>query len=735
MAITKETRIIRPVFENIPKELSGLSHWVLWKSEYRDGKYTKIPYTVKEEKAKTNIRATWTTLEEVRVAYERGGFDGIGFVFTSEDPFVGIDLDGHAIDGEAVTKEAQALRNYSYTEVSPSGTGLHIIFKGKLPEWCNKKNTALKMEIYEAGRFFTFTGVSIGADLISDQQYVLENIAERYFKKKKNTPSTEGGRPSFATDVSDKQLLDIMFKAKNKKEIAELWNGDISNNNNDHSSADLALCNHLSFYTGKDEKRIDSLFRQSKLYRPKWDEKRGHNTYGQMTIEKAILKTNNIYSPSIISQKKKQSYEKTDEQKPYFDGKTFIPKRLADEILSELPIVYDGNHLYVYRGGVYRRDQTNIIGKMALEKLDEDFRSSRLNEVKVYIENSRRISPDDFNRDTRFINLKNGLYDRKMKKLMPHKADFLSNTQLPVKYNPAATCPEIENFFLTVAPNDTMDMIAEWFGYSMIPTTRYEKAVMLTGEGSNGKSKFIDLYQHFIGKENMSSVPLQDLEHNRFKLAQIYGKLANVFADIPTTALEKSSIFKTVVSGDRVSAEYKGTDSFDFTPYARLMFSANELPRSADLTEGFFRRWLIIPFLNKFGKGGQKADPNIMDKLTTEQELSGLLNLALEGLERLEKQGHFTANKTTDEAVEQYKKEIDNVETFLEECCIVKDDAFTDKQRMYDEYSRWCFESGYKALGKYKFYNRIENKTSAVDYRPKGGKRYYKGIALLTDNR
>jgi len=419
-----------------------------------------------------------------------------------------------------------------------------------------------------------------------------------------------------------------------------------------------------------------------------------------------------------------------DKASQYFDGKTFVPPRLGNEIIKHLPLVYDGSGLYYFENGVYMPKGDMTIRKLANELLGEKFRRRYVEETIYYLESVCYKQVDLVNENDGIINVKNGLLDVTTGELTKHSPTRFSTIQLPIKYDPYAECPNIKKFLNEVLPLDTIPMIEEWLGYLLIPSTQYEKAMMLTGTGANGKSKFIELINQFLGVQNVSNVPLQELEHNRFKLAQLYGKLANTFADIPASSLEKSSVFKTLVSGDRTSAEFKGKDSFDFQPFARLLFSANELPRSSDLTFGFFRKWLIVPFPNKFE--GKKADKNLMDKLTTDEELSGLLNLALEGLNRLKNQGHFTENETTRMAIEDYKREIDNVATFIEEECTVGTEYRVQKRNLYLAYNRWCMDSGYKSVGRNKFYRRVESRVNVSITRPNSrAKEEYTGIGLV----
>ncbi|MFP5114826.1 phage/plasmid primase, P4 family [Bacillaceae bacterium C204] len=405
----------------------------------------------------------------------------------------------------------------------------------------------------------------------------------------------------------------------------------------------------------------------------------------------------------------------------YFSGENgkeaFVPKWLGDEIIEEYPLFYDGNYFYIYKNGVYQRDRGSILGKIIIQKLDKKFKKNRLVETLTYMQNKKWMTIEQINKNNDFINLQNGLLEWKTGVLHPHTPEYVSIVQLPIKYDETATCPKIDKFLSEVLPADSIPTIFEWFGYSLIPSTDYEKSTFLTGSGANGKSVLIKLYECFIGKNNISNVPLQELEDNRFKLAQLYGKLANVFADIPSSALKKTSVFKTVTSGDSCSAEFKGKDSFDFRPYARLLFSANEMPKSADLTDGFFRRLLVFNFPNKFGEGNLKKDPQLFNKISTETELSGLLNKALIGLQTLIKNGEFTINESTIEAIEQYKYDIDPLISFIEDECELDNQYHEVKQTVYEIYTWWTTRSGSKPLGRNKFYIRMEKSFNLKEMR------------------
>jgi putative DNA primase/helicase len=411
----------------------------------------------------------------------------------------------------------------------------------------------------------------------------------------------------------------------------------------------------------------------------------------------------------------------------FFDPKgQFQPVWLGKHLLEISSLFFHKGLLYIYENGVYFPKGEQAIRKTIQQLLGDRSRKHYIEEVlhwlkvETYLENEEWLKPTDG-----IINVKNGLLNWKTGELLPHTPKRLSIIQIPVKYDPNQSYDFIENFFREVVPEDTLPNMGELFGYCMIPSTKYQEAFMFTGEGANGKSTVIDLLTRFIGSEYVSNVSLQDLEKNRFKAAQLHGKLLNTFADLSHRALETSSMFKSIVGGDRISAEYKGKDAFDFQPFARLVFSANELPTSRDVTKGFFRRWRIVPFPYSFDSNNPNAkprDPNLLEKLTTNENLSGLLNLALEGLRRLDKNGGFTENESTKQALEQYKKDSDNVALFLEEMCVQQPKAFCATKTLFAEYEIWSEESGLKPLGRKRFNKRLQEHIPTLEK-----KRQYQG--------
>ena len=228
------------------------------------------------------------------------------------------------------------------------------------------------------------------------------------------------------------------------------------------------------------------------------------------------------------------------------------------------------------------------------------------------------------------LNLQNGLLDVRTGVLKPHTPDHLSAVQIPVTYDPDATCPAWETFVGETFPEDATDLAWELAAKLMTSDSAGQKATLFVGEGGNGKSTFLAGLNAFIGRSNVSSLSLHRLESDKFAAARLFGKLANICADLPSAHLSGTSIFKAITGGDAITGEYKYLESFDFVPFASLVFSANHPPQSTDGSQAFFDRWDVIPFNQSFRGTAREIPRAELDaRLAAPGELSGLLNKAL----------------------------------------------------------------------------------------------------------
>lgn len=279
-------------YENIPQEMKILPRWLVWKLEDWGGKKpTKTPYSVHSGYAKVNDPATWGTFEQAVTACQ-GGYNGIGFVFT-DTPYVGVDIDGCIDPSGTVTPEAADIvqRLATYTERSQSGSGFHIILNGKLPDG-RRRNGSYEMYGSNSPRYFAMTGDLYGdhREIRADQS-VIDQMHRQYIAVQETSWNTPIGEV-----LPDDTVIAKAHEARNGALFAQLWNGDTTGYGGDDSRADQALCNLLAFWTGRNADQTDRLFRMSGLYRPKWNERHGKDTYGNLTIGKAIADCREVYS-------------------------------------------------------------------------------------------------------------------------------------------------------------------------------------------------------------------------------------------------------------------------------------------------------------------------------------------------------------------------------------------------------------------------------------------------------
>jgi putative DNA primase/helicase len=305
--------------DRIPGALKALPQWVAWRWERcldrRKKKWTKVPINPKmgDNASSTNTK-TWGTFEKALAFYHQHAPEsiaGIGFVFTASDPFAGVDLDDcrDPVTGTiADWAQAEITTLASYTEVSPTGTGVKIWVQGKLPSNGRRRKP---YELYDAGRFFTMTGMLLpGAPTtVEERQAELSQLHARLFgpKEKANPKPKPAPAPTQGNEfqLTDEQILERARAAHNGDKFSRLWAGDTTGYPSD-SEADLALCSMVAFWTGPDSERIDRLFRQSSLWRAKWDEFRGEQTYGQRTIAKALGDKGNFFSKGGTAQQSAQ---------------------------------------------------------------------------------------------------------------------------------------------------------------------------------------------------------------------------------------------------------------------------------------------------------------------------------------------------------------------------------------------------------------------------------------------
>ena len=373
--------------------------------------------------------------------------------------------------------------------------------------------------------------------------------------------------------------------------------------------------------------------------------------------------------------------------------RNFVPQAAAAIGGSEHFAQDTSGTLYRFSNGVYLPDGAEFLRqrfKHYLEDLglQEGWSSHKANELVEYL---RIDAPFLWERPpSEVVNVLNGLLNVETGLLEPHRPDFLSTVQLPVYFDASATCPKWHRFVSQVFPGDMGALAWELVGWLMTPDTSMQKAVLLVGPGGNGKSTLLGAIRSFLGSGNTSSRSLQRLETDRFAVAQLVGRLANVCSDIPSTRLVETSIFKAITGGDTVTGEHKFREAFNFRPFARLVFSANDLPSVNDQSMAFWGRWVVLPFTRVFrGTGAERPLGELLAELTSPEELSGLLNMALEGLRRLKAQNGFTVTDGMREALEAFRQENDPIGAWLDTETVLAADAWTAKAVLLAAYNEY----------------------------------------------
>lgn len=409
----------------------------------------------------------------------------------------------------------------------------------------------------------------------------------------------------------------------------------------------------------------------------------------------------------------------------------FNARQLALELQAETPVARGGGELFTYRHGHYRPGGRDDLLERITRKLGDDWKRRRADETLRYLTDSspRLWESPPIDR----VNLRNGILHIDTGQLADHSPDLLTPIQLPVNYDPDADCPAIHQFLCETLDPETVEVIYELAGYIITPDNSFQKAVMFIGEGANGKSTLLNLLTALVGQRHVSSVPLHRLDEDRFAPANLYGKLVNVFADLDARALQSSSMFKAITGGDLIAGERKYSDQFDFRPYSRLLYSANELPPTPDSSDAFFRRWLVVPFDQRFD--GTKADRNLTAKITTSAELSGLLNRGLEKLPDLRRRGDFTETEATRTAKHKFRVDSDSVAGFLAESCQLDPAARTAKPRMFPAYRAWCDDNNRRPVSKQKFNRRIEALCPTLIPVTVNGTQCWNGIRLESESK
>ena len=367
---------------------------------------------------------------------------------------------------------------------------------------------------------------------------------------------------------------------------------------------------------------------------------------------------------------------------------------LAHFLVNKYSIITVGEkerEIYVYRDGIYFQAENEIIFPEVQRILGSAVTKNAKMETYHKVADMTTKPREVFTSAAlNFIPLENGVYDTNTKTLLPHDQKFLFTYKLPIIFDSQATCPKISAFLDDVLLPEQRTTMEEWLGYYFYRNYMFKKAIICVGGGDTGKTTLLEVIDFLLGKKNISSVSLQKLTTDKFSAAQLYAKHGNLVDELSAADITDTGNFKIATGGGSISGEYKFGNQFLFNNFSKLTFACNKIPDVADFDdEAYFNRWMVI----RFQKTIVKKIPNFIKTITTEEERSGLFNLAMVGLERLLTNGKFSYSLTAIDTKREMMRGGSSIACFASDM-IEKDlGAEMSKEDMYDAYCDFCSEN------------------------------------------
>lgn len=395
-------------------------------------------------------------------------------------------------------------------------------------------------------------------------------------------------------------------------------------------------------------------------------------------------------------------------QKPvFFLGSTFLFDKFATYLKNNSHVVKINSQLHIYQDGIYINGYKHI--EQTMIDMIPNLKKTQRREVLDYMELiAEEVTPSD----ARYIAFKNGIYDLVTDTLLPYSPEYVITNRIPWDYIPDAQSELAERTLNKLACDDPsiVALLQECIGYCFYRRNELGKAFILTGDKSNGKSTFLDVIKYMLGDENISALDLKELG-DRFSTSMMFGKLANLGDDIGDDFLSGTQVstFKKIVTGNRIKAERKGQDPFEFNPYIKMLFSANDIPRMKDKTGAVLRRLVIIPFNATFTVNDPDFDPYIKYKLVEQGSIDYLIRVGIEGLRRVIQQNHFTQSERVDREIKEYEEENNPIAGFIEDqgLDMIENQLTAD---VYKRYQVFCADNSLTPMSNIVFSKQINKR-------------------------
>lgn len=755
-------------YQNIPQELRNLKQWGLFELKWVEArkKNTKIPINPYDGSAgKSNDPNTWSDFDTaMRALNDVERADGLAFYFANG--YVGLDIDhidsnledwrAGDNDPNNLVNKFQDLTDNTYMEVSQSGTGIHAIFKGKIP---GKRRRKGNYEMYQTGRFFALTGNNIIPDptikSMSDDE--MKTLYEFLFGKDNVVQLHSESDNITPVDLS---VVEIIKRAENSAKTGTRFTmfmkGGWEQFYSSHSEADMAFANDLAFWTGRDFHKMDTIFRNSSLMREKFDEKHGAVTYGTSLLNKAINETQNIYNPESDSQDSESSYTFSfNEDKT----KKIIPRswddqgrglRMKDQFATVLKFNAVDKKWFFFNGSYWQEDIGNQKVELAAErvansikkekpelsfstKTDEDKamnewyrfqKDSRSHMAKMHMIDEFKkyviVKHGEFDKEDMLLNTESGYVDLSNGELHDHDIDKKFSHQTLAEYSDNVDAPLWDKFLNQIFNSDEelIHYVQKAIGYSFTGSVDEQCLFILNGRGRNGKSVFSNVVsdiagnyakqmnvQTIVAKKNQSGSANSDI-------ARLEGARIVTSSELNEGDRFDESLVKQLTGGDKILARFLYGSEFEYKPKFKIWMATNHLPIIRGTDDGIWRRIKIIPFNIQIPK--EKVDKRLEYKLKA--EYTGILNWIVQGAIMWQQEG-LEDPEAVRQVIENYRAEMDPLDAFLEECCTTGQNYSIKAREMYDAYHEWAKESEEYKMSMTKFGREMSKKLLRVKKR------------------
>lgn len=721
---------------NIPEEMKRERRWMTFKCVKKRRKNGRVEYTKEPRqganpslKASSTNAETWCDYETAKAAVLAGNVDGLGFALGAG--WAGVDLDDAIRDGQLTPEASEIIESInSYTEISPSGSGVHIIARGDVPTGRRLDD----VEIYGNGRYFTMTGQCEffgGLSVVQHRQAQLDEIVTNIESERSGTKPTSQNSLSNGTwpdpppppPASTEAIIDLGHRCC--RHFAELWRGETHNYGDDDSRADMALIGNLAWLCGPGQQRlVYDIAMQSGLRREKWVK---HRTYLQRTIDAAYRDR----SPDdFYTWRREPNSNITPLAAPGAGGAGSLDlrrqetlddigfaRRLAAEVCSHIKYVeawkkfiyWDGRRWDLDDGACAIRAAQDLRDALWAEyaAIPHEARTKAANQFILSCGNAKhiqnivsltksqqpiRISHTELDRHPYLLNVRNGTLDLQTGMLLPHDPSLLITQIAAVNFDPQAVSEEWTRFVSECMEHnpELIRFLQNSAGIALSADVSSQCLWLNHGDGANGKSTYLGAYSNMLGDYAAAAPPnflmMRKNDSHPTELAMLYAKRLVTLIECEGGQQFRESLVKSLTGGDQVAVRRMREDYWTLFPTWHLHISCNDPPAINGTDHGMHRRLKIIPWNAKFE--GVNRDEKLKERLESEEHRSAILNWALAGFQDYQTNGMPQAQAVMD-ATDTYVAEQDSFGNFLEECTTTGSDCAVWFEDLIAAFHRW----------------------------------------------